>query len=211
MGGALKRVALFFALFLSVLGMLATARYPVLPESLVAIYRVDRDAGATLSAALTLIGLAGSLFLIVPKLLVNRVKRCSSGSARAPIWAGMMSLSTCVLALVGNAVFIRASTRMANAIEAAKERDSFDLLARDTLTKMNDESSSIRQRYRAAMEFLDAERPEEIGSEDILNLAERAPLQDLVFITYVMAICCLKTAFFLTSSAIYVLGNRANR
>ena len=74
-------------------------------------------------------------------------------------------------------MFIRASTRMTNAIEAAKGRDSFDLFARDLLVKIDDNSSSIWQRYRMVMEFLDTERPEELQSEEILNLTERAPLQ----------------------------------
>jgi hypothetical protein len=203
----LKRIGLFFAFFLGLLGMLAAAHYPVLPESLAGIYRVDREAAITLSAALTLIGFAGVLWLVAAKLHSKRAKRRpAAGSARTLMWLGTWLLATCVLALVANVVVIRTSTRMASAIEAAEERESFDRLARDTLVEVDDDSISIWHRYRVATDFVEIEHPDEMPPEDMLNLAERAPLQDSIFATYVLAIVFLKLGFFVTACALYVLG-----
>jgi hypothetical protein len=100
---------------------------------------------------------------------VSRVQHRSRGSARTLIWTGVALLAACILTLASNAVFIRASTPMANAIEAAKGRDSSNLLARDLLVTMDDDSAGIWQRYRTAIEFLDTVRPEELDPADILD------------------------------------------
>ena len=62
------------------------------------------------------------------------------------------------------------------------------------------------RRYRAAIDFVEIEHPDEMPPEDILNLAERAPLQGLIFAIYVLAIVCLKLGFFVTACALHVLG-----
>ena len=208
MGSVLKRFVAFFGLFLGMLGVLVTARYRFLPESLASVYRVDKQEAIALSGALTAAGLVACLFLVAWQFARNRNRRakCASSPMR---WTAVGLLLACVLALLANSLSVRASTRMASAIETARDREGSDLMARDLLVTIDDPSLELRQKYRAATEFLNVTHVQELEPADILNVVPRAPLQDVVFLTYVLAICCLKVGCFATSSAICFMDHAA--
>lgn len=211
MGRILQRIAKFFSAFLAALATLFAVGYPVAPERLLAVYRVDLQAATTLASALTLVGLAVCMFLVASHLYLLHVSHHGIVPAQRLVWVGVFLLATCTVGLLGNSALVKLSTQVASAIGSAERRDAFDRVARDRLVEFRDDSISIWKKYRLATDFLEVERLDGQSSDEVLNSTERAPLQNEIFLTYVGTICCFKLGLFMTASALYARSQKASK
>jgi hypothetical protein len=211
MGRIFKQMTKFFAVFLAALATLYAVRYPIVPERLLAVYQVDLGTATALTSGLTLVGLAGCIFLVASHVYSPHFAHDGLASAKRLAWAGALLLAACAAGLLGNAALVRVSTEIARATNPAEEREAFDRLARDRLVEFRDDSISVWKKYRLAAEFLEIERLDGQTSEEVLNSAERAPLQNEILSTYVGTICCFKLGLFMTASALYARSQKSSR
>jgi hypothetical protein len=210
MGRIFKQITRFFAAFLAALATLYAVRYPIVPERLLAVYQVDLGTATALTSGLTLVGLAGCLFLVASHAYSDRLAH-NGASANRLARAGALLLAACAGGLLGNAALVRVSTEISRAITPAEEREAFDRLARDRLVAFRDDSISVWKRYQLAAEFLEIERIDGGTLEEVLSSAEHAPLQNAILSTYVGTICCFKLGLFMTASALYVRNQKSSR
>lgn len=209
----LHRFVTFFVGFLGVLATALAARYPVPPEYMIAVYRVDAVAAARLSTALTVIVFVACITLVgfAKRTSVVRAKNRNFTFAGLMAYLGLFGLLLCGLGLAINPIFVKASTHIADAIAAAEHRQNFDEFARDTVLTLRDNSLSLKRRCELATIFFHSEQIVERPSEESLQTIRDAPLQGFIFVDYVGVICCFKIGIFMLVVALYLWSKDTTR
>jgi len=205
----MRGVVKIFAAFLAVVTALLGVRYPILPEKLLPIYRVDGAQAlnqvSLLSAAALIV--AASMFLWSQR----RTKR-PDGQKRQN-FSGLLRVAGATLIIIFAAGCIRdfwlvdRSTRIAGAMSVGVPWERTDLYTREILTALSNYATSISNRYDLATQFLETKRIEPPPNEQLLHSVPRPPLEEEIITTYVTATVSFKLGLFLMAGAIYVRRN----
>lgn len=206
----MRGVVKVFAGLLVVLTALLGVRYPILPEKLLPIYRVDSAQALSqvslLSAAALIV--AASMFLWSQ----GRTKRSSEQKRQS--FSGLLRNTGAALIVIFAVGCIRdfwltdRSTRIAGAITVGVPRERTDLYAREVVASLRNDGTSISDRYGLATEFLETKGIEPPPKEQLLHSVARPPLEEEIIATYVTATVSFKLGLFLMAGAIYARRNK---
>jgi hypothetical protein len=201
----LRRIAKFFVGFLGVLSALLAARYPLLPERLIATYREDANDATMLAAALTLIGFAAITAVVgTPRIKPLQIAQHKFDPKKILLSTSGVLLTLSALGLVSGYVLVHMSARIGNAVLAAEARASVDRLAQDFVVDARDPSTSTWHHYYLATQYIELEHVVERSSQEVLNSLGHGPLQVALTAVYILTISSLKLGLFSLASALYL-------